>query len=99
MSIKRDETGRDEKGKFVKGYKGGGRKPQSEEFKTLVKEYSVPALRRVIDINQDPESDPKDVLASSKLIIEYAWGKPTQDINSTVQMSSGDFILRINESD
>lgn len=96
MTIKREETGRDDKGRFSKGYKGGGRPKTPEVFKELVREKSMTALQRVIGIVEDPASDPKDVLSGARLIIEYAYGKPAQDISNTLKMGEmGDFKLII----
>ena len=91
MPANRDETGR-----FVKGKSGNpsGRPKVPEPFKELVQSKSVPALERIIEIMENPASKPGDVFMCAKLILEYANGKPTDNMNLTHGFV-GDFTLEM----
>lgn len=89
---------RDNTGKFVKGKSGNpsGRPKTPDAFKDIVKDKSTSAITRVIEIMEDPESKPQDVMQAAKIVIEYAYGKPAQDISNTLKMGEmGDFTLVI----
>lgn len=83
-------------GRFVKGKSGnpGGRPKVPEPFKELVQSKSVPALERIIEIMENPASKPGDVFMCAKLILEYANGKPTDNMNLTHGFV-GDFSLEM----
>ena len=83
-------------GRFVKGKSGnpGGRPKVPEPFKELVQSKSVPALERIIEIMENPASKPGDVFMCAKLILEYANGKPTDNMNLTHGFV-GDFTLEM----
>ena len=85
---------RTDTGKFVKGVSGnpGGRPKTPEPFKELVASKSVPALERVIDIMENPDSKPGDVFMCAKLILEYANGKPKESMALSHELM-GDFRL------
>ncbi|MDD2649240.1 MAG: DUF5681 domain-containing protein [Eubacteriales bacterium] len=88
---------RDEKGRFIKGASGNstGRPKTPEEFKRLAKEKSIDTLKAVIAIIEKPEiNEAKDIISAARLIIEYAYGKPQQDVSATVN-TGGDFTLEI----
>ena len=89
---------RDETGKFIKGVSGNptGRPKTPEPFKELVQSKSIPALQKIIDIMEDPNSKPNDVYMCAKLILEYANGKPTDNMNLTHGFV-GDFTLEMCE--
>jgi hypothetical protein len=91
---------RTETGKFVKGISGnpGGRPKTPEPFKELVQSKSIPALESIIAIMENPESKPNDVFACAKLILEYANGKPTDNMNLTHGFV-GDFSLEMCSDD
>lgn len=95
MPANRDETGR-----FVKGKSGNpsGRPKVPEPFKELVQSKSVPALERIIEIMENPASKPGDVFMCAKLILEYANGKPTDNMNLTHGFV-GDFSLEMCSDD
>ena len=71
-------NGRDEKtGRFVKGYKGGGRKPKPDTIKG-VSEWSVPEL---IEMAKNPETR-SDIRAKILMwLSEMDLGKPGQKID------------------
>ena len=87
-------------GQFVKGKSGnpGGRPKMPEPFKELVQSKSVPALERIIEIMENPASKPGDVFMCAKLILEYANGKPTDNMNLTHGFV-GDFSFEMCEDD
>lgn len=91
---------RDKTGRFVKGKSGnpGGRPKVPEPFKELVQSKSVPALERIIEIMENPASKPGDVFMCAKLILEYANGKPTDNMNLTHGFV-GDFSLEMCSDD
>ncbi len=95
MPANRDETGR-----FVKGKSGNpsGRPKVPEPFKELVQSKSIPALESIIAIMENPESKPNDVFMCAKLILEYANGKPTDNMNLTHGFV-GDFSLEMCSDD
>ena len=78
--------GRSANGRFVKGNKFGGRKREPKEFKQRTIALSDKVLDRFESIIEDPDSDPKDVIAVGKIIIERAYGKPqienSEDVNA-----------------
>lgn len=101
-TVNRKLTGgnRDARGRFVKGNKSGGRPKQAPEFKDLARTKSLEALVRVVNILENPLSEAKDVLAAAKLIIEYAYGKPAQQLTADVrQQVAGDFVLEVISQD
>jgi hypothetical protein len=73
--------GRNANGRFAKGNKLGGRKREPKEFKQRAIALSDKALDRFAEILDDPLSDPKDVIAVGKIIIERAYGKPHIETN------------------
>ncbi len=75
-TVKRNENGRDGKGRFIKGNKGGGRTKMPAAFKNFLVEKSFEALQRVADIVMAPDATPRDVIAGTRLLLEYAIGKP-----------------------
>ena len=91
---------RDKTGRFVKGKSGnpGGRPKVPEPFKELVQSKSIPALESIIAIMENPASKPGDVFMCAKLILEYANGKPTDNMNLTHGFV-GDFSLEMCSDD
>ena len=89
---------RTDTGQFVKGKSGnpGGRPKTPDAFKELVASKSIPALESIIAIMEDPNSKPNDVYMCAKLILEYANGKPTDNMNLTHGFV-GDFTLEMCE--
>lgn len=81
---------------FPKGVSGnpGGRPKIPEPFKELVTKHSIPALESIIAIMEDPNSKAAEVFMCAKLILEYANGKPTDNMNLTHGFV-GDFNLEM----
>jgi hypothetical protein len=69
-------------GQFKKGASGnpGGRPKVPEEFKEIAKKNSIPALHKVIEILQSPDSENKDKLRAAEIIMDRAWGKAKQEL-------------------
>ena len=90
MAANREKTEKKSRGNgkpFAKGKSGNpsGRPKVPQEFKDLAKEKSLDALNKIIEIMENPESDKKDVLRASEMIIDRAWGKATQQIEADVK--------------
>lgn len=79
--------GRNASGQFTKGNKFGGRKREPKEFKQRTIALSEKALDRFEQILDDPYSDPKDVIAVGRIIIERAYGKPHLETTEQTQKS------------
>lgn len=87
MAGNSEKTEKKQKGKgnpFKPGQSGNpnGRPKIPQEFKDLAKTKSLDALHRVIEIMENPDSDKKDVLRASEMIMDRAWGKATQPIDA-----------------
>lgn len=80
------------KGKpFEKGKSGNpnGRPKLPQEFKDLAKTKSLAALKKIIEVMENPNSDTKDVLRASEMIMDRAWGRATQPIDADVNATVG----------
>ena len=77
--------GRNASGQFTKGNKFGGRKREPKEFKQRTIALSDKVIDRFEQILDDQTSDPKDVIAVGKIIIERAYGKPHTEGNDDAQ--------------
>jgi hypothetical protein len=77
----------------------GGRPKQPQAFKDMVREYSLPALETVIAIMQNTSEKAADRINASRLVIEYAYGKPTQEIAAQIASPTGRFVLVIDGND
>jgi len=88
---------RDDTGKFIKGISGNpaGRPKVPQPFKDLIDSKSIPALKRIIAIMEDPKSKPADVYTCAKLILEYANGKPMEKIE--ISRPKGDMADEIEQ--
>ena len=97
MSDKRQKNGRDNKGRFLPGNKGGGRKPTPKEFKELAENSSVDALETVINILRDPEARHADKIKAAELILDRAYGKAKQGMELTGEDGGAITIELLNE--
>jgi hypothetical protein len=71
--------GRDAQGRFVKGYKGGGRPAIAQEFRDKCRDYmSEKGWNNIVDMAEDPESPHR--YKANELIAAYAYGKPKQGV-------------------
>lgn len=86
MAVKRAEIGdeRDNKGRFSKGNKGGGRKKIPEDVREMFK-AATPAAAGLLIGTVDDESAPLALrMDAAKAIIERVYGKPTQPIDGNL---------------
>ena len=67
---------------FKKGESGNpaGSKPRDPELQALAREYSVPALRRIIAIMESPETEDDTALRAAGMIIDRGYGKAPQKV-------------------
>lgn len=77
--------GRNANGQFTKGNRFGGRKREPKEFKQRTIALSDKVIDRFEQIIDDPCSDPKDVIAVGKIILERAYGKPHTETGEDAQ--------------
>jgi len=86
MPGSRDKTGNKAKKNstsFKPGQSGNpnGRAKIPEEFKKLANKYSIPALRKVIEIMNNPEASHKDQLRGAEMVMDRALGKALQNMD------------------
>jgi hypothetical protein len=69
---------------FKKGESGNpaGSKPRDPELQALAREYSVPALRRIISIMESPATEDDTALRAAGMIIDRGYGKVPQKIEA-----------------
>jgi hypothetical protein len=69
---------------FKKGESGNpaGSKPRDPELQALAREYSVPALRRIISIMESPATEDDTALRAAGMIIDRGYGKAPQKIEA-----------------
>lgn len=86
LSVKRMENGRDNKGRFVKGNPGGGRKP----IPTDVKEAFSGLVPDAVDTLRDLlySEDERLRLDAAKVILDRVYGKPHQSQDIKVGSSN-----------
>ena len=100
VTVIRADSGRDNKGRFVKGNSNGGRKPMPDAFKKKCIANAEHALDTLIAIMNDRNEDAAKRISAGKIVIEYAYGKPAQDVSNTIKFGEmGDFTLEIKAGD
>ena len=67
---------------FKKGESGNpaGSKPRDPELQALAREYSVPALRRIISIMENPATEDDTALRAAGMSIDRGYGKAPQKV-------------------
>jgi hypothetical protein len=88
-SVKPIENGRDNKGKFVKGNPGGGRKPIPPEIKKMFESSCVDAVELLVKTMLDEETKMDIRIDCATQILDRGIGKAVQqnineNINHTV---------------
>ena len=69
---------------YRKGESGNpaGSKPRDPELQALAREYSIPALRRIISIMESPATEDDTALRAAGMIIDRGYGKAPQKIEA-----------------
>jgi hypothetical protein len=81
-TVKRDDNGRDNKGRFTAGNKGGGRPAVAQDFRQRCRAYmETQGWDALISIANT--TDDKDRQRALELIAAYAYGKPKQGVELT----------------
>lgn len=80
---KKNPEGRDGSGRFVKGVSGnpGGKATLPALMKKMLREHTIEAVNRVIDIATDPKTAPRDAIAATRLLMEYGYGRPAAEFD------------------
>lgn len=81
MTVKREVNGRDSKGRFMPGNKGGGRKAVPKDVKEMLKEASPGAVQLLIETMKDKNAKIDIRIRCAETILDRAYGKPTQPID------------------
>ena len=81
MAIKRTENGeRDSKGRFVPGYKGGGRKKIPQDVRDMFKAATPAAAKLLIKTIDDEDAPLAMRMDAAKTILDRVYGKASQPI-------------------
>ncbi|CAB5217962.1 hypothetical protein UFOVP207_48 [uncultured Caudovirales phage] len=77
-----------------------GRKPKDEEnrIRDLMMPYSLDAIQCLANIVVSDKSKDTDKISASKIIIEYAYGKPKEKIETDLNVTNFDVkeLFKIN---
>jgi hypothetical protein len=75
---------------------GAGRKPKDEEnrIRDLMIPYSLDAIQCLANIVVSDKSKDADKISASKIIIEYAYGKPKERIENDINITGVDFNIK-----
>ena len=82
------KTGRDQKGRFVKGNPGGGRPPMPDEVKEMLKGATADAARLLIETMADESAPLKLRLDCAAAVMDRVYGRPTQPIDGELDAHS-----------
>lgn len=79
---------------FKPGQSGNpnGRPKRDPEIDRKLAKYSLPAIERLCEIIDDPKTRPADAIKAAALILGYALGKPTQQIDVNGEVKHGIII-------
>lgn len=78
MAENRDINGRDEKGRFVKGNKGGGRRPMPEDVREALEELTPIATAKLKQLLEDENTPPNVRIKAIEVVYDRVYGKPLQ---------------------
>lgn len=75
---------------------GAGRKPKDEEnrIRDLMMPYSLDAVQCLANIVVSEKSKDADKISASKIIIEYAYGKPKERVENDINITGVDFNIK-----
>lgn len=67
---------------------GAGRKSKADEerIRELTSPHVPGAIKAVVDIMNNPDSEDRDKISAAKLMLSYAWGTPKQQISADVSL-------------
>jgi len=73
-----------------------GRKPKDEEnrIRDLMMPYSLDAIQCLANIVVSDKSKDTDKISASKIIIEYAYGKPKERVESDINVTGLEFNIK-----
>lgn len=73
-----------------------GRKPKDEEnrIRDLMMPYSLDAVQCLANIVVSEKSKDADKISASKIIIEYAYGKPKERVENDINITGVDFNIK-----
>ncbi len=74
-------------GHSTKGF--AGRKPKDEEnrIRDLMQPYSLDAIQCLANIVVNDKAKDADKISASKIILEYTYGKPLQQIDQRTELT------------
>jgi hypothetical protein len=77
--------------RFKKGTSGnpGGRPKLLQDVRDLAREYTREAIQTLVQIMQNPKAPAAARNAAAGMILDRAWGKPHQTIDSNTHLSGG----------
>lgn len=87
----KEKEGRDESGRFKKGYKGGGRPKKPKELSGIHK-YTIKELIRLSEDEDTPVKTRADIL---KWLTEMDIGKPRQRVDAEIRDNSLEVEIKV----
>lgn len=79
---------RDEKGRFLKGHRMGGRRPMPSEVKELFVGATVDAANYLISVVQDPTEKSDVRVKCAEIILNRAYGMPRQSLDTDINVTT-----------
>ena len=78
---------RDKTGRFIQGVSGNpsGRPKRIEELTVTCRGLTPDAMTTVQEIMTSPDARGADRIQAARLVLEYAWGKPSQQVDIDVR--------------
>ena len=76
--------GRDNKGRFVAGNKGGGRPALSQEVREMLKAATPKAAALLVKMMEDEDAPAAIRMDAAKTVLDRVYGKATQPIDGNV---------------
>lgn len=74
-------TGRDHRGRFAPGWKGGPGRPKASFTRELARQVDMPSIvRRLLDVIADDRTGKREVLQAIQLLAAYNDGRPVSRI-------------------
>lgn len=75
------QVSRDNRGRFTKGNKSGGRPKIPDDIKEMCKALTPKAIETAKTIMLDEEAKDADRLRAAEIILDRGYGKPAQSVN------------------